>query len=665
MTRTQSALASAIVIIIIILGAIVYFVSSDNFNPYVSRKLSTTLGREVSVTEKIDIDWGWPITRIHAQNISLANFKQGTKPEMVTIGDAKIAISLLSILKGNLYLPEVTLQKPELLLEKDKDGNANWKFLDHPGANLALDTVTPDDRSDVPAIGRLVIKEGKLTYIDPATKTNIDLAMETITGSGTKRENLHLHGEGIFQTHDFSITIDGGNIFQLKDGSDPYPIRIDTAIGATKITLAGTMLDPLQFKGMDTTMALKGKDAAELFDIFGIALPPTPPYDIEGKLSYKDDIWHFDDFSGTMGKSDLRGSVTWDTTHKRPLLSGEFKSKKLNFADLGGLIGAGPGASTKTKIDPYVIPDTPLDISRLKAMDAKVTFTGDQLVSNNLPLDDFFMDVDLEDSLLKLQPVRFGTAKGDISAYLTVNARQEPVLIDGDFRFHRLDLKPMFEKLSASFGIPNYAKGYVGGTAKLQGTGKSLRQMLASSTGTIGLGMEGGQFSNLVIELLGLDVAQGLGLFLEKDKPVNIRCMIGDFKVSKGLMQVQHFVLDTTDSNILGKGTINLKNEALNLTLYTNPKDSSPLTLNSPIGLRGTLKDPDLQVHLGNVAGRSAIAVALASLIFPVAAIAAFVEPALGKDSPCAALIREMAVHNGNTASQSLIPHNKTEPLKQ
>jgi len=662
MIKSHKILAAFFCLILLIVGIGVYLVSDARVGKIISNKASGATDRKIEISNDLDIDWGWPVTRVSANNVTLGNFTQGSRPEMLKIAKATVAINLPSLFRRLTVLPEITLDQPDLLLEKDKSGHANWDFTQNTGAHVALKSITPNDRKSFPAIGKLVINNGKITYNDAVTDTKITMDAETITGAAQKHQELHFEGTGTYKKHDFAVTIRGGNVFQLNKDNKPYPVDLQAKIGDTKISLVGTMLDPLQFKGMNTTLTLSGKNAAELFDVAGIALPPTPPYNVTGDLKYEDDVWYFQDFSGHMGSSDLNGSVTWDTTKDRPLLSGVFESKRLNLADLGGLIGAGPGANSKTKNDDYLIPDTPLDISRLKSMDAKVVFTSDKLISPSLPLDDFAMNIDLDNSLLTLHPIRFGTAKGDISADMTVNARQEPVQIGGDFRFHRLDLKPIFAGLAKTLGTPNYAQGYVGGTAKLNGTGKSLRQMLATSQGNIGLGMEGGQLSSLVISLLGLDVAKSLGLYLGGDQPVPVRCMIGDFKVTTGLMQVRHFVLDTTKSNIIGTGDINLKNEELNLTLYPNPKSNSILSLNSPIGLRGTLKHPALDVS--QAAGRGAAGVALGALIFPVAAIVAFVEPALGKDSPCAALINEMNRHTGEGKASNLIPKNANTAKK-
>ena len=646
-------------LIVVIIAALAY--GAVHIREWAVNKAESSTGRQITLANDIQAKWRWPTTIFYLNNLQIANFEQGTAPHMLSVDKAVVSINFAHLLRGHVRLPQVTLENPKLLLEKDAKGNANWDFISNAGGAAVLEMAKPDDRGDVPSIGRLMITKGTVEYKDPTRETDMKLVAETISGQAREHDKLQLNGNGTYQNQPFAMKMTGGSMFDLKQTDKPYPVDINVTIGKTNITLKGTMLDPIQFEGMDTALTIKGDDAAKLFDIFGTALPPTPPYDVTGQLVYDDGIWNFEGFKGRVGSSDLRGNVVWDrrdTDKKggRPLLRGEFISDRLNLGDLGGFIGARRGA-TKDE-NPYIIPDANLDISRVKSMDADVTFTGKKLISDALPLDDFYMKVDLENSVLKINPVRFGTANGDIESFLTVNAQKEPVRIEGDFNFHRLSLKPIFAKLSDKLGQKNYAEGYIGGTAKLAGTGKSLRQMFSNAHGDVGLGMEGGQLSNLIVELLGLDVAQSLGFLIKGDKPVAVRCIIGDFGVENGRMNVRHFVIDTTDSNIQGKGHINLKDETMDLTLQTYPKDNSFASLNSPLGLKGTLKHPDIQVNVLAVGARSALAAAAAIIAPPVAALA-FIEPGLGKDSNCKSLISEMNAETGKSNAGNLIPKNK------
>ncbi|HSX65210.1 MAG TPA: AsmA family protein, partial [Pseudoxanthomonas sp.] len=158
--------------------------------------------------------------------------------------------------------------------------------------------------------------------------------------------------------------------------------------------------------------------------------------------------------------------------------------------------------------------------------------------------------------------------------------------------------------------------------------------IFGSADGDIALGMGRGQISNLLMELAGLDIAEALKFLITKDRVIPVRCAFGDFAVSDGLMQTRTLGFDSTDTIIVGEGTINLKDESLDLLLRPRPKDRSILSLRSPLVLGGTFKNPSFRPDFKRLGLRGATALALAS-IAPPAALLATIETGPGEDSGC------------------------------
>lgn len=642
--------------LLLVVVGLVAFVMLFDFSGYLERKISGESGREVVMGGRTDIRWSsHPRVTIHG--LRIGNMEGGTDPLMLSADTINVVVDGWKLLRGRLILSEVTIENPDILLEKDKDGNANWQFGSNPEGK-AVDAVTPDNRAEIPVIGRLSIDHGRLRYKDPAKNIDIDSKLSTIQGKMGEKDSIRILGKGIYDNKPFKLDFTGGSVLTLHDTNDPYPLTMHASVADTSVKINGTVMDPLELKGLDLKMEVAGKNAADIFPIFGIALPPTKPYRLKGQLGLEDKVWKFTDFSGHMGNSDLAGNLSWDTRPEtRPILNATFTSERLDFSDLGALIGATPKEVAENAQQDRVLPDMPLDITRLSAMDANVEFTGKHVISSDLPLDDFYMKVLLDNKLLKLDPIKFGTASGDVSAVMEINARKTPVAISGDFTFRKLALSRLFHKLEKSLDT-DPARGYIGGVAKLKGYGKSLRDMLATSNGSIGLGMEGGELSNLIVEIIGLDVAESLGFLLSHDKPVQVRCVIGDFAVTDGLMKANSILIDTSDTKVTGKGTLNLKNEAMDMQLHAMPKDPSILSLRTPITISGTLNSPRIGVKAESLAARGGVAGAL-GVLFPPAALLAFIEPGLGKDGDCAGLLNDMKAHTGQTGGRSEIPKNK------
>ncbi len=103
--------------------------------------------------------------------------------------------------------------------------------------------------------------------------------------------------------------------------------------------------------------------------------------------------------------------------------------------------------------------------------------------------------------------------------------------------------------------------GSFNGRAKLSATGTSVADIAGSATGELMVVLAGGRFSNLLVELIGLDIAESLGFLVEGDRSVPVRCIVADFAANQGVFDARTLVFDTTDTNVVGSGQINMRDE--------------------------------------------------------------------------------------------------------
>jgi hypothetical protein len=94
-------------------------------------------------------------------------------------------------------------------------------------------------------------------------------------------------------------------------------------------------------------------------------------------------------------------------------------------------------------------------------------------------------------------------------------------------------------------------------------------------------------------------------------------------------------LLATTEANILGKGTINLDTEQLDLALNTEATHFSIGSLSTPINIGGTLKNPSVLPAAGPLALRVGSAVGL-GIVFPPLALIPTIRLGLGDKNACA-----------------------------
>lgn len=597
-------------------------------------------------------------------------------PPAMHAGHVDAGLRFWPLLAGNLVFPHLAVDGADMRVVRAADGSTNWDA-DKTKEPLAADAKLPE-------VHNLSLHDTKLAYREPSSKTDLALTLETKPNKDGGEPILVLTGKGNYEGAPTTIAMTGGSILTLRDAA-PYPLDLKVTSGATEITAKGTVTDPVNIAGLDVALTVKGADAADLYRVAGIALPRTPPYRIVSHVDRDGQKWIFKDLSWTMGKTDLAGELSWDLSGKKPKLGGTLRADTMDLDDMAGFIGAAPGdATTPVEVkqaaadreraiqgaiaaskgeDPVkpgdknadpranatkaaeigaqlVIPDATLDFKKINSMNAAVKLTAAHVISAGFPLDNLSADVALTDGVLKLKPLAFGTESGTakdgrISIDLTLNASS-----------------PYVQKTDAVVTVQNYplqrlvgdsgantSFGAIGGRIELHGEGNSLHRILATSDGTIGLIAQGGQISELMVQLMGLRLPKALGLLLAGDKPVGIRCMAADFSIAHGLMEAKTFVVDTEPSIITGDGTVDLATEVMKIKLHPKPKSVGIGSLRVPFHLAGTFAEPSIGPDTGALALRSGAAVVLGVLLTPIGALLSTIDTGGGKDADCNTLI--------------------------
>lgn len=139
-----------------------------------------------------------------------------------------------------------------------------------------------------------------------------------------------------------------GGMLSLHSDGMPFPVQADIRSGKTRIAFSGPVNDPLTLGGVDVKLIFFRNSLSELYDVTGILLPDTPPFETRGHLiakitSKQRSVFDYRAFSGCIGESDIHGTLTYSRHEPRPKLAGYLESKQLRLADLGPLIGVDAG----------------------------------------------------------------------------------------------------------------------------------------------------------------------------------------------------------------------------------------------------------------------------------------------------------------------------------
>lgn len=651
MARVLGYLLGALLIGFIIL--LVIFAIDANFlkKPLLGAASAMT-GREIRMNGDLVIQpfSAAPFVRLH--ELVIGNPDWAESREMAQIDEVNFNFNWHDLLRGEIVIPQLTIANPNLAFMRRADGQANWIFSDNP-----------DDANDegikLPVIKQLILVGGKLSVDDKLRKVKFEGTVQS--GAGENNQFV-LDGEGKLNGKNFAFDMSGPPLLDIK-ANEPYAFNLDIKLAETTANAKGTITEPFDMGGFDAALDVKGNDLADLYLITGLAFPNTPPYHLSGQLSRKEDEFHFREFGGNIGGSDIFGDLKVHVGGKRPKIIADIKSRKLDFVDLGALFGARVDGADVPSEAPAAgpvlfLPDAPLQVERVRAMDAEVHYRAESVQAHDLPLKEVALDFTLQDAVLKFNPFSFTLPQGKISGTATVDANPDVPVVDMDVRLTGAKLQDFFK---GKDGSPPPLEGTVIARAKLQGYGNSVHKAAASSTGNVSMVMQG-SIRRAFAELMGINVVEGLGLMLSDDQEqTELRCGVASFRVNKGMMASRVIVFDTGVVLSRGEGGINLQTEEIDIKLQGEPKEARLLRVMAPITIGGTLRNPSVGVDAAAAVGQVGIAAALGAVLTPLASVLPFLSPDLAEDANCGRLIGIAKEKGGVTNTPALVPEAAKE----
>lgn len=624
-----------------VIAAIVVFLLIFDWNWLrgpIGRYASEKSGRTVVLAGDLKVKLLTWTPRVEINGLRVGNPAWAPRGNMAEIERLTMAARWMPLLSGRLVMPLVAVDRPNVALYRDRSGRANWEF----------EPRGPAKPLELPPIQTFRITDGRLRMIDLGRNlTFAGTVNANEQASAAYDQGFRLEGRGDLNRRAFLLNVTGGPLINVRRDR-PYPFDAEVRAGATRVTAKGQVPRPFNLGLVNAAVTVSGADMNDLYNLTGLTFPNTPPYRVTGQLRRDGMVYTYNDFSGRVGRSDLNGDMKVDLTSGRPFLTGEMNSKLLDFADLAGLFGL-PGASAAA--DPAqkaearalaaqgrLLPDATLQTERLRAMDARVTYSAASVRAPNLPLEAVSLGVKLDKGLLTLDPIAFKFPTGDLRGEASIDARKATPLSRVDFRVRNIKLEQFVSPVAGSRPV----HGTLLGRARLTGAGDSVHRAAANSDGAVTLVIPRGQMRQAFAELLGINATKGLFMLLTKDQdPTDIRCALADFEVRNGVLMARNIVFDTGVVIVNGSGTVNLESERMDLVFKGKPKKMRAVRLIAPIIMAGTLRQPKFGIQPEGAIAQAGIGVALGALLSPLAAILPFVDPGLAKDANCQALFAE------------------------
>lgn len=593
MNKTSKIVLS-ILVGIVLLGGIGVWYATKAIDPsqlasLISSSVKSATGRELRIEGPVSLSV-FPKIAVTAERLSLSNASWAKTPEMLAIRHIELDIKSMPLLKGRVEIDSIGLNGVKAYLQTNASGISNWELNDYMPT-----PVTPTSDKELAA----------------DSSNNSFISVEKFSLADAQIEYLDARGQvSNYEVRNLSISNGGGQ---------------------TMLSFGGV------YRGLNVELSGKTGLVTELLEKWGSSAVNFP-LDLNLAVNKKTLA-----IKGAVRK-DPKADVVLDIA----LISKSFDWPSLGSASSNSIASSSTSAGTSAthsqskpvrNTSPYLFNNDALPFNSLPKMRGKLRIDVVELgLQGRKPIENLKADVLLQGNSIDIPKLTFQMGKGGADLQLNMSKLDSaaPVVqLKGVTK--DLSLESLLARIDPSSKV-------TGGNMKLafnlQLSGNSLHQMAANSLGKIQVSIEQAKMGTNFLNNAGdfvITVLDSMNPLRKKSAETILECAVAYLPINNGQINIANTVgMETDRLNVVLAGSINLKNEAVNLTI--DPKEKSGLTtgldLAGLVKVGGTLSNPKAVINQAGVVN-SAVSIGLGFLTGGASLLAENARSLTSKGHPC------------------------------
>lgn len=580
--------------IVLVAVGLLAMVPSERIAQAVSAQFEAMTGRKMSLTGEVKPRL-WPSLGVTTGPVSIANagWAESDQP-LFRAESLSIDVNLGALMGGEVKILGLSADRPQINLERDKDGQANWVF--------AASTAGEDGGVPAPATG-FTLDQGEITggairfndrqagRVIALDDVDATLSIPDFSGPFTLTATALSGGQKV------ALDLNGG-VFSAFAIGRVVPLTASLTAGGSTVTFDG--------RGGYAPVAAEGALTANLGDLpalgalMGSDLGRPGPGLGQDKLQITGTLT----MDGT-GAAFLRGAgIVADQNQIKgdlDLLPGETRYKLKGQLTAGPIsIGTGPdgdmGGGQAGGMEAEGWPQGKIDVSALAALDAEIALAAPSIDLGVLKLGQTRALVTIDRARAVIDIREMQAYEGQITGDFVVNGRGG-LSVGGRLSFAGLKTQPLLMDLAG------WDRLISTGDFDLEflGVGNSVDAIMKSLKGKGSLELGQG-------ELRGLDIAGMLKNldpnYVGEGQKTIFDGLAGTFTITDGVVSNSDLKLVAPYVTASGTGEIGLGTRTLNYRLRPTALAAEDGTggVMVPLLITGTWADPKFRLDLESIA---------------------------------------------------------------
>jgi uncharacterized protein involved in outer membrane biogenesis len=473
--------------------------------------------------------------------------------------------------------------------------------------------------------GRLVFGVGSSTR-----PTEVRLATVSVEAQAGGPVRLTTGAE--LRTLPFTLMLEGPTLRGFLLDAPPWPIEVEAQAAQATLSARGSLGGPPAQARLSLDYSLQGEDFSDLGPLLEFVLPLDGPFHFSGRVEAFPNRWDWTRILGTIGKSDIGGTLSLFVAGARPRIVADLVSQRLYLPDVGSRDEE--DAQPQGRL---LIPDYSFPVDVLRAIDIELALRAEDLVLKTQGLGKLRFKVTHKDGRFAVSEFS-GTGRGGarIEGNLELNAALDPPT--GSFRLAVRSLD--YGLLLRDLGVVEQAEGLMDLDVALSGSGASRRDFLEHARGRLVLTSGQGKIASRALEVWATGLIKTmLSPLWRRESVTEIECLVLGAEVVDGIAKTDELLIDSRRMTVGGSGTLKLATEEIDLLLVPSPRESSLVSLAHPVHILGPLSGPSYSVATLPSRKKLAVTGLLAGLVNPAFLVFTFSELGTDGGNRCAAAV--------------------------
>ncbi len=583
MSRFLSFLFVVVLLVVGVLFAAPSFIPVETYKPQISALVKEQTGRDLTIGGDISLSF-LPRLSVTVNEVAFANADWASTPNMATMEQLEIVLKVFPLLRGEIALDRFVLVRPEIDLAYNAQGQANWEF-DVPAPEAPATAPTASDASGEDGagftpqvtdiqLGRISLIDGRVRYSDArsgavheASAINLDVSLPSLD------DPLGVDGSLVWNEDTIKLSLDVADPRAFSRG-ETSEIQFD--LSAPKITSnfsgSASLSPALAING---TTSLKIPSVRDLAAWAGQPLAPgggMGALDLDGQLGVMGDKYTFSDVALSFDGMNGTGSLSVDAGRTRPLLTGDLSLDRLdantylaqNDAAAGetGSDDTSSGSSGSAASASQGWSDAPIDLSGLKAIDADLKLSVDEILFQDIKVGKSTLGILLNNGKLTASLTELALYEGAGTGRLVLDGSRSTPAVTAKFDLQGISAYPLLRDAASFERLEGL--GTIG--FDVQTSGHSQKAMMSALSGAGSVNFADGAIRGINIAELMRNVlsAATTGWDGGGSQSTDFSELSGTFTIASGILSNSDLKLLSPLVRITGKGTVNLPEQTLN-----------------------------------------------------------------------------------------------------